>query len=164
MSVKLPKIEELEDLEGMKRVYVTGSRPDVKVPFREIELQPTRQPDGKLQTNEPVRVYDTSGPWGDLDFHGDVRRGLPPASRGVDPREGRYGNLCGSVRAAGGQRAFGIEWGRARTVSWYFQKAEAREDRICLAVELRPERGDHARNGVYCDSGEHEIAGGQRDG
>ena len=76
-DVKTPKIEELEDLEGMKRVYVKGSRPDLKVPFREIELQPTRQPDGKLQANEPVRVYDTSGPWGDLDFHGDVRRGLP---------------------------------------------------------------------------------------
>ena len=76
-NVKMPKIEELEDLEGMKRVYVKGSRPDLKVPFREIELQPTRQPDGKLQANEPVRVYDTSGPWGDLDFHGDVRRGLP---------------------------------------------------------------------------------------
>jgi len=76
-NVKTPKIEELEDLEGMKRVYVKGSRPDLKVPFREIELQPTRQPDGKLQSNEPVRVYDTSGPWGDLDFHGDVRRGLP---------------------------------------------------------------------------------------
>ena len=76
-NVKMPKIEELEDLEGMKRVYVKGSRPDLKVPFREIELQPTRQPDGKLQANEAVRVYDTSGPWGDLDFHGDVRRGLP---------------------------------------------------------------------------------------
>jgi len=76
-NVKTPKIEELEDLEGMKRVYVKGSRPDLKVPFREIELQPTRQPDGKLQANEPVRVYDTSGAWGDLDFHGDVRRGLP---------------------------------------------------------------------------------------
>ena len=76
-KIKVPKIEELEELEGMKRVYVSGSRPDVKVPFREIELQPTRQPDGKLLENEPVRVYDTSGPWGDLDFHGDVRRGLP---------------------------------------------------------------------------------------
>src|SRR5437016_5835194 len=28
--------------------------------------------------NEPVRVYDTSGPWGDPDFHGDVTQGLPP--------------------------------------------------------------------------------------
>ena len=28
--------------------------------------------------NEPVRVYDTSGPWGDPDFHVDVTQGLPP--------------------------------------------------------------------------------------
>ena len=71
------KIEEIDALEGMKRVYVRGSRADVKVPLREIELQPTRLPDGKLQVNDPVRVYDTSGPWGDPDFHGDVRQGLP---------------------------------------------------------------------------------------
>ncbi|HBZ84395.1 MAG TPA: phosphomethylpyrimidine synthase [Verrucomicrobia subdivision 6 bacterium] len=97
----------------MKRVYVTGSRPDVKVPFREIELQPTRQPDGKLQTNEPVRVYDTSGPWGDLDFHGDVRRGLPPlreawiqergdtetyVGRSVRPEDNGHSESNGAVR------------------------------------------------------------------
>ncbi len=33
---------------------------------------------GEIEVNEPVRVYDTSGPWGDPDFHGDVTRGLPP--------------------------------------------------------------------------------------
>ena len=70
------KIEEIDALEGMKRVYVQGSRRDLKVPFREIELQSTRLPDGKLEPNDPVRVYDTSGPWGDPDFHGDVRQGL----------------------------------------------------------------------------------------
>jgi phosphomethylpyrimidine synthase len=71
------KIEEIDALEGMKRVYVQGSRSNLKVPFREIELQSTRLPDGKLQANDPVRVYDTSGPWGDPDFNGDVRQGLP---------------------------------------------------------------------------------------
>ena len=71
------KIEEIDALEGMKRVYIQGSRSDLKVPFREIELQSTRLPDGKLQANDPVRVYDTSGPWGDPDFNGDVRQGLP---------------------------------------------------------------------------------------
>ena len=71
------KIEEIDALEGMKRVYIQGSRSDLKVPFREIELQSTRLPDGKLQANDPVRVYDTSGPWGDPDFKGDVRQGLP---------------------------------------------------------------------------------------
>ena len=112
-KIKVPKIEELEDLEGMKRVYVSGSRPDVKVPFREIELQPTRQPDGKLLENEPVRVYDTSGPWGDLDFHGDVRRGLPAlrdawiqergdtesyVGRSVRPEDNGHSGTNGTVR------------------------------------------------------------------
>ena len=32
---------------------------------------------GEIEVNEPVRVYDTSGPWGDTDFHGDVAQGLP---------------------------------------------------------------------------------------
>jgi len=72
-----PKIEELDPIEGMRRVYVKGSRPDLRVPFREIELQSTRMPDGRLQANDPVRVYDTSGPWGDPDFAADVRHGLP---------------------------------------------------------------------------------------
>ena len=72
-----PRIEELDPMEGMRRVYVKGSRPDLRVPFREIELQATRMPDGSLQSNDPVRVYDTSGPWGDPDFAADVRNGLP---------------------------------------------------------------------------------------
>ncbi|MFA5057617.1 MAG: phosphomethylpyrimidine synthase ThiC, partial [Opitutaceae bacterium] len=61
-----------------RRVYVTGSRPDLRVPMREISLQPTRGLDGRLAANEPVRVYDTSGPWGEPSFHQDPTRGLPP--------------------------------------------------------------------------------------
>jgi phosphomethylpyrimidine synthase len=82
-----PKIEELDPIEGMRRVYLKGSRPDLRVPFREIELQPTRQPDGRLQANDPVRVYDTSGPWGDPDFAPDVRQGLPaPRAAWIEER------------------------------------------------------------------------------
>jgi phosphomethylpyrimidine synthase len=61
-----------------QKVYVQGARPDVQVPFREIILSPTRLPNGTEVPNEPVRVYDTSGPWGDGAFHGDAQRGLPP--------------------------------------------------------------------------------------
>jgi phosphomethylpyrimidine synthase len=60
-----------------RRVYIAGSRPDLRVPMREISLTPTRQPNGTEVPNEPVRVYDTSGPWGDPDFQGDSSRGLP---------------------------------------------------------------------------------------
>ena len=65
-----------------RRIYLQGSRPDVQVPMREISLQATRLPDGTLQGNDPVRVYDTSGPWGDPKFHGDCTRGLPKLREG----------------------------------------------------------------------------------
>ena len=62
-----------------RRVY--AGRGGLRVPFREISLQPTRLPDGRVEPNEPVRVYDTSGPWGDPGFAGDVRAGLPALRR-----------------------------------------------------------------------------------
>src|SRR5947207_11417410 len=61
------------------RVYVAGNlHPDIRVPFREISLAPTKTMSGEIEVNEPVRVYDTSGPWGDAGFNGDVEQGLPP--------------------------------------------------------------------------------------
>jgi phosphomethylpyrimidine synthase len=61
-----------------RKTYVDGqAHPDLRVPFREITLAPTKSLDGTLEPNEPVRVYDTSGPWGDPEFHGDVEKGLP---------------------------------------------------------------------------------------
>ena len=61
-----------------RRVYIPGSRPDLRVPMREVILSPTHLPNGTEVPNEPVRVYDTSGPWGDPAFHGDSAQGLPP--------------------------------------------------------------------------------------
>ncbi len=62
-----------------RRVYSAGVRhPDIRVPFREISLAPTKTMSGESEVNEPLRVYDTSGAWGDPDFHGDVGQGLPP--------------------------------------------------------------------------------------
>ncbi|MBI3649813.1 MAG: phosphomethylpyrimidine synthase ThiC [Acidobacteria bacterium] len=48
-----------------QRVYVEGSRPDLRVPFREIRLNPTRTINNTLEENPPVRVYDASGAYGD---------------------------------------------------------------------------------------------------
>ena len=64
------------------RVYVPGSQnPALRVPLREIALSDTNHPDGRVEQNAPVRVYDTSGPWGDPDFTGDVANGLPGMRR-----------------------------------------------------------------------------------
>ena len=61
-----------------KKVFLDGKiHPTIRVPLREIELSPTVSHTGRVEVNEPVRVYDTSGPWSDPDFHGDVSQGLP---------------------------------------------------------------------------------------
>jgi phosphomethylpyrimidine synthase len=60
-----------------RRVYVEGElHSHVRVPFREISLAPTKDFNGQLQPNEAVRVYDTSGPWGDPDQSPDSAKGL----------------------------------------------------------------------------------------
>src|SRR5438105_545563 len=71
-------VDDRSPLPNSRRVYVGGKiHPDIRVPFREISLAPTKSINGEIEVNEPVRVYDTSGPWGDPDFHGDVTQGLP---------------------------------------------------------------------------------------
>ncbi|MCP5557094.1 MAG: phosphomethylpyrimidine synthase ThiC [Verrucomicrobiaceae bacterium] len=67
-----------EQLPASTRVYVQGQiHPDVQVPMREIKLSPTKDFNGRIIENDPVRVYDTSGPWGDPDYSGTVEQGLP---------------------------------------------------------------------------------------
>ncbi len=75
-------------LPSSRKIYVetNGStvnekKHNLRVPFREISLSPSREMDGTLTENLPVRVYDTSGPWTDPQFPGDVREGLPPHRR-----------------------------------------------------------------------------------
>jgi phosphomethylpyrimidine synthase len=69
-----------EALPNSKRVYLPGRlHPDIRVPVREIALHPTQGRNGSMEANDPVRVYDCSGPWGDEAFLGNVREGLPPA-------------------------------------------------------------------------------------
>lgn len=62
---------------GSKKVYVEGSRPDIQVPMREIALTPTTGTFGESE-NEPLRVYDTSGPYTDQNTTVDIQKGLTP--------------------------------------------------------------------------------------
>jgi phosphomethylpyrimidine synthase len=70
-----------KSLPNSRRIYINGTYPGVRVPFREIDQNQTRNFDNTLADNPPVRVYDTSGPWGDPSVAGDVREGLPPLRR-----------------------------------------------------------------------------------
>ena len=67
-----------DQLPNSRRVYITGMlHKDIRVPMREISLSPTKSFQGQIEVNEPVPVYDTSGPWGDPEFRGTVAQGLP---------------------------------------------------------------------------------------
>ncbi len=66
-----------KQLPNSERTYVAGTTANVRVPFREISLNVTKSMNGAVEVNEPIRVYDVSGPWGDPTFKGDVRDGLP---------------------------------------------------------------------------------------
>ena len=87
MSAVSTKVDEKEKrseqvaLPNSRRIYIGGKQPGVRVPFREIEQNPTRNFDGTLEDNLAVRVYDTSGPWGDPSMRCDVREGLPALRR-----------------------------------------------------------------------------------
>ncbi|GGJ02372.1 phosphomethylpyrimidine synthase [Alicyclobacillus cellulosilyticus] len=60
-----------------RKVYITGSRPDIRVPMREIVLE-AKHADGSPRT---LRVYDTSGPYTDPNARIELGRGLPPLRR-----------------------------------------------------------------------------------
>src|SRR5688572_7543213 len=67
----------MTDFPNSKRVYQGSGR----VPMREVRLSPTKTFNGQIATNDPVLLYDTSGPWGDPEFTGTVGEGLPPLRR-----------------------------------------------------------------------------------
>ncbi|MEA3189399.1 MAG: phosphomethylpyrimidine synthase [Chthoniobacter sp.] len=68
-------------LPNSRKVHVNGEQPGVRVPMREITLSPTKSFEGKIEVNEPVRVYDCGGPWSDPAFAGDVKNGIPALRR-----------------------------------------------------------------------------------
>jgi phosphomethylpyrimidine synthase len=74
-------MSEIFTFPNSKKVYIQGSRPDIRVPMREITLSPTTGRNGEEIPNEPVRVYDTSGPYTDPNAVTDIRKGLPALRR-----------------------------------------------------------------------------------
>ena len=146
-----------------QRVYVEGEiHPEVRVPFREISLAPTKDFSGKLEPNEPVRVYDTSGPWGDPQFAGDSSKGMPALrekwirGRGdVAEYEGREIKPEDNGYLTRGHEEFASTAERKNRLE-HFQGA----NRNPLRASRRPSRHPtlvcapghhHARDGVYRD-------------
>jgi len=68
----------IQPLPRSRKVYLEGSRPDVRVPVREIAQSETSASFGS-EANPSLVVYDTSGPYSDPDVTIDIRSGLAPA-------------------------------------------------------------------------------------
>ncbi|GAB3548058.1 phosphomethylpyrimidine synthase ThiC [Noviherbaspirillum agri] len=71
------KVDEaaIQPLPNSRKIYVEGSRPDIRVPMREISQSDTPASMG-AEKNPPIYVYDTSGPYTDPEAKIDIRSGL----------------------------------------------------------------------------------------
>ncbi len=96
-----------------RKLYVQGSRPDIRVPMREVTLTDTPtvpragvQGEERGEKNAPVLIYDTSGPYTDPMVKIDIRRGLPSVreqwiiDRGDTEVLGRLSSAYGNERLA----------------------------------------------------------------
>ncbi len=99
------KVDEaaVQPFPNSRKVYVQGSRPDIRVPMREITLSDTPVMFGS-EKNPPIYVYDTSGPYTDPDARIDIRSGLEPIrSKWIEER-GDTEELDGPTSAYGRER------------------------------------------------------------
>ena len=86
-----------------RKIYVEGSRADIRVPMREIALSSTRSADGLLR-NAPLTVYDTSGPFQEPAASIDLRAGLPALRAGWIDERGDTEQLDGPSSRFGRER------------------------------------------------------------
>ncbi len=68
--------EVTQPFSGSRKIYATGSRPDLRVGMRVIDQEETAASFG-AEPNPPITVYDTSGPYTDPDVKIDLLAGLP---------------------------------------------------------------------------------------
>jgi phosphomethylpyrimidine synthase len=85
------------------KVFIEGSRPDIRVPMRAVAQSDTPASFGG-EPNPPVFVYDTSGPYTDPAVQIDIRRGLPALRRGWIDERGDTEELSGPSSRYGAER------------------------------------------------------------
>jgi phosphomethylpyrimidine synthase len=89
-------------LPNSRKIYVEGSRPDIRVPMREISQSDTSAAFG-AEPNPPIYVYDTSGPYTDPEVAIDIRSGLSC------PRTPWIAERGDTEELAGPSSAYGVE-------------------------------------------------------
>ncbi len=93
----------VQPLPNSRKIYVEGSRPDIRVPMREISQSDTPANFG-AEKNPPIFVYDTSGPYTDPAVNIDIRAGLPSVRGTWIDERGDTETLPGLTSEFGRQR------------------------------------------------------------
>lgn len=93
----------VKPLPNSRKIYITGSRPDIQVPMREISQSDTAASIG-AEKNPPIYVYDTSGPYTDPSVKIDIRSGLPALRENWIDSRGDTEILSGPNSAYGKER------------------------------------------------------------
>ena len=97
--------EVTQSFSGSKKIYVQGSRADIRVPMREIEQSSAHNLDGtEAEKNPPITVYDTSGPFTDPDVTIDLMKGMPDVRHAWIEERGDTEELSGPTSEFGQKR------------------------------------------------------------
>ena len=155
-------------LPGSEKIYVKGER--VSVAMRRIALTDTIDEHGARHPNEPVVVYDTSGPYTDPEYKADPRKGLPKLrsewieARGdverLDDLSSEYGRMRRSdkrlddlrfehieshpLRAKKGHRVSQLYYARKGIITPEMEYVAIRENQCCDRIReaYRKEKGE----------------------
>ena len=164
-----------QPLSGSRKIYVQGSREDLKVGMREVQCSATAASFGE-EANPPITIYDTSGPYSDPDMEVDLLQGLPavrkdwierrndtllldgPSSqyglaRQSDPRTAhlRFAHYHPPRRARPGRAVTQMHYARRGIITPEMEYVALRED-------MRLHRCDPAQAGVRRDSDSPQCA------
>ncbi|WP_047248158.1 phosphomethylpyrimidine synthase ThiC [Chromobacterium subtsugae] len=118
----------IQPLPNSRKIHVAGSRPDIRVPMREIRQADTPTQFGG-EANPPIYVYDTSGPYSDPAVRIDIQSGLVPVRAGWIAERGDCEQLDG----------LSSEYGRAR-------EADPKLAELRFNLQRKPRRALPGRN------------------
>ncbi|WP_047237817.1 phosphomethylpyrimidine synthase ThiC, partial [Chromobacterium subtsugae] len=118
----------IQPLPNSRKIHVAGSRPDIRVPMREIRQADTPTQFGG-EANPPIYVYDTSGPYSDPAVRIDIQSGLAPVRAGWIAERGDCEQLDG----------LSSEYGRAR-------EADPKLAELRFNLQRKPRRALPGRN------------------
>ncbi len=145
MSAVVEEVQKIADQRpspGARRIYVAGSRPDLRVGMREVVQSDTPTSFGH-EKNPPIPVYDTAGPYGDDggDGGGANPPGAPPALRAawIDERGDCAPSAHGARVARAGRNVTQMHYARRGVITPEMEYVAIRED-----LRLREMRDDPA--------------------